>query len=400
MDTRAALEQAALAAIAARADEIVALSRAIHADPEVAFQEFRAAARLSALLEAAGYRVERGVGGLPTAFRATLGTSGPTVAICAEYDALPELGHGCGHNIIAAAAAGAGLALAPLADRLPGRIVLLGTPAEEGGGGKVILLERGGFQGIDVAMMVHPATRNLVDRGSLASLRAEVTYQGQAAHADAPPGSGVSALDGLLTFFATLNALRARLRADARLHGIISEGGTTPTFIPGRAQARFSVRAADHRYAGELLDHVRRIAEGAAQATATTLEFCTAAGYLNMVPNRTLAQAFAANLTRLGRTVTPTTGRERMGSTDMGNVSQVLPAIHAYLTIADEGVSGHSVAFREAAASPRGDAAALDGARALALTAIAVLTDSELLARIRAEFAAQRAAGRVSGLPA
>ncbi|GIW08684.1 MAG: amidohydrolase [Dehalococcoidia bacterium] len=397
--TAAALKQAALAALNDRRHDLIALSRAIHSDPEIAFQETRAAARLADLLAAAGFAVERGVGGLATAFRAEFGSSGPAIGICAEYDALPELGHGCGHNIIAAAAAGAGLALAALGHRLPGRVVVIGTPAEEGGGGKVILLERGVFHGLDAAMMIHPATRNLVDRGSLASLRVEVTFHGRAVHADAPPGSGISALDAMIQLFAGANALRATMLPTARLHGIIVEGGVTPTMVPGRAVARFSVRATERQYAEALRDRFRRIAEGAALATETELEFTVAPGYENMVPNQAIARAFAANLNALGRTVTPTTGHERMGSTDMGNVSQAIPAIHAYLSIAREGISGHSVAFREAACSPEGDQAALDGAAALAMTTIDLLTNRELFRQMQDEFAAQRAAGRVKGLP-
>jgi amidohydrolase len=392
-----ALKQRVLGAVDEYREELIALSRAIHADPEVAFQEVRAAARLTARLEAAGFVVARGVGGLPTAFRAEFGRGSPVIAICAEYDALPELGHGCGHNVIAAAAVGAGLALAALGSRLPGRVVVIGTPAEEGGGGKVILLERGVFDGLDAAMMIHPATRNLVDRGSLASLRVEVTYHGQSVHADAPPGSGTSALDPLIQLFAGANALRAGMLPTARLHGIIVEGGSTPTLLPGRAVARFSVRAPERQYAETLLERFRRVAEAAAIATGAEAQFVVAPGYENMVPNRAIARAFAANLTALGRVVTPTTGNERMGSTDMGNVSQVLPAIHAYLSIAAEGVSGHSIAFREAAGSSGGDAAALDGARALAMTALDLMTDRDLFQQMQEEFAAQRAAGRVKG---
>jgi amidohydrolase len=394
-----ALKQAAVAAVAERREALIALSHAIHGDPEIAFQEVRAAARLTDLLDAAGFAVERGVGELPTAFRATYGTGRPAVGICAEYDALPDLGHGCGHNVIAAAAIGAGLALASLGGRLPGTVVIVGTPAEEGGGGKVILLDRGVFHGLDAALMIHPATRNLVDRGSLASLRVEVTYHGKAVHADAPPGSATNALDAAIQLFAGANTLRASMLPTARLHGIIVEGGKTPTMLPGRAVARFSVRAPERQYAEALLERFRRVAEAAALATGAEAEVAVAPGYENMVPNRAIARAFAANLTALGRKVTPTTGNERMGSTDMGNVSQALPAIHAYLSIADQAISGHSVAFREAAGGPGGDQAVLDGACALAMTALDLMTNPALFREMQAEFAAELAAGRVKGLP-
>ncbi|MFN8535788.1 MAG: amidohydrolase [Dehalococcoidia bacterium] len=386
-------------AVERRADELISLSHAIHADPEVAFQEVRAAERLTRLLEGAGFSVTRGVAGLPTAFRAEIGEGDPAIAICAEYDALPELGHGCGHNVIATAAIGAGVALAAIAARLPGRVVVIGTPAEEGGGGKLILLDHGVFRGIDAAMMIHPATRNLVDRGSLDSTRVEVGYRGEAVHADTPHGSGANPLDAILQLFSGANVMRAGMLPSARLHGIVVEGGESPTLIPGYAGARFSVRAADRQYAATLIERFRRVAEAAAAAAGVEVVIDVGRSYENMVPNLAIARAFGQNLTALGRRVSPTTGNERMGSTDMGNVSQQLPAIHAYLAIADEGVSGHSLRFRDAAGSPRGDQGALDGANALAMTVVDLLTDPNLLGRVRAEFADQRAAGRVRGMP-
>ncbi|MDR7523454.1 MAG: amidohydrolase [Armatimonadota bacterium] len=253
-----------LAAIDAASDDLIALARRIHATPEVGFQEHRAAAWLTETLERHGFRVERGVAGLPTAFRAEVGTQRhPAVAILAEYDALPEIGHACGHNLISTAAVAAGIGLAALREQLPGTAVVLGTPAEEGGGGKVIMLERGAFQGIDAAMMFHPAGYTLATRPSLASYRLAVRFTGKAAHAAAAPHEGTNALDALIQTFVAIGLLRQQTRDDARIHGIITYGGAAPNIIPDRAEALFTVRAADGGYALEVLHRVIHCAEGA-----------------------------------------------------------------------------------------------------------------------------------------
>ncbi|MDR7483913.1 MAG: M20 family metallopeptidase [Armatimonadota bacterium] len=376
-----------LGAIDAASDDLIALARRIHAAPEVAFQEHQAAAWLTETLERHGFRVERSVAGLPTAFRAEIGTQRhPAVAILAEYDALPEIGHACGHNLISTAAVAAGIGLAALREQLPGTAVVLGTPAEEGGGGKVIMLERGAFQGIDAAMMFHPAGYTLATRPSLASYRLAVKFTGKAAHAAAAPHEGTNALDALIQTFVAIGLLRQQTRDDARIHGIITYGGAAPNIIPDRAEALFTVRAADSGYALEVLHRVIHCAEGAALATGATLEHTVRKGYEAIKPNRTLAEVFSRHLETLGWPQDPPPERNRMGSTDMGDVSQVIPSIHPYVSIGPRDLAGHSVEFREAAVSERGFAAMLAAAKAMALTAYDILTQPGLLAAARREF--------------
>ena len=380
-------------------DELLAASHAIHADPEIAFQEHRASARLADALKRGGFTVQRGVGGLETAFRAELaGTrSGPTVAILAEYDALPDVGHGCGHNIIATSALGAGLALARCGNDFAGRIVVIGTPAEEGGGGKVILAQAGVFGDVDAAMMIHPSTRNLVLRGSLANSRLDLTFHGIAAHAASSPDKGINALEAVIQTFVGVNAKRLQMRHDARVHGIITHGGDAVNIIPSRAAAKFSVRARDRAYQRELVQILRQAAEGAATATGARLEWSEERGYDNMVPNPTIAELFDQNMRSLGLDVVSPEPNERMGSTDMGDISQLMPALHAYFAIAPEETPGHSIAFAEAAASESGDAAVINAAKSLAMTAADLLAEPLLLERAKAEYGQMLADGRVAG---
>ncbi len=377
-----------LAAIDAASNELIDLARRIHANPEVAFQERQSSALLTAALERHGFRVERGIAGLETAFRAevTGASARPTVAILAEYDALPEIGHACGHNLICTAALGAGIGLAAVRQRLPGRTLVLGTPAEEGGGGKVIMLQRGAFESVDAAMMFHPAGYTLSGRPSLASYRLSLKFLGKAAHAAAAPHEGVNALDAMIQTFSSIGLLRQQVRDDARIHGIITYGGAAPNIIPDRAEAVFTVRAIDNAYARELLDRVIDCAQGAAQATGATLEHTFRKGYDAIKPNRTLAATFSRHLEALGFKQDTPPERPRMGSTDMGDVSQVVPSIHPYITIGPKDLPGHTVEFREAAISERGFAAMLAAAKAMALTACDVLTKPELMAQARREF--------------
>jgi amidohydrolase len=384
-----------LAAIDAASTELVDLARRIHATPEVAFQERQASVWLTETLARHGLRTQRGVADLETAFRAEAPgpKAGPTVAILAEYDALPEIGHACGHNLICTAAVGAGIGLAALRDRLPGRAVVLGTPAEEGGGGKVIMLERGAFEGIDAAMMFHPAGYTLAERPSLASYRLALKFTGKAAHAAAAPHEGINALDALIQTFSAIGLLRQQLRDDARVHGIITYGGAAPNIIPDRAEAVFTARATDSGYAKAVLERVIACAQGAALATGATLEHTVRKGYDAIKPNRPLADAFSKHLERLGWQPDKPPDRPRMGSTDMGDISQVIPSIHPYVSIGPKSLAGHTVEFREAALSERGLAAMLAAAKAMALTAYDVLAQPDLLAAARREFNGTTAAG-------
>jgi amidohydrolase len=387
-----ALKEVVSAQVDARRDELVHISDTIHANPELGFAEFEAAALLTGMLEQAGFAVERGVAGMETAFVASLAgrDEGPTIAFLAEYDALPGLGHACGHNIIGTAALGAGMATAAVLPKLAGTIQVIGTPAEEGGGGKAIMVDAGVFQEIDAALMIHPGGRNLLGRGALTAIPLRIAFRGKPAHAASVPDEGINALDGVLLTFGGINALRQHLRDDVRIHGIISHGGEAPNIVPEYAEAHFIVRAADTPYAGEVLEKVRACAEGAALATGARLEFeQSGPRYDARLPNPKLVSLFGANLEALGLKVVLATGGERMGSSDIGNVSQIVPTIHPYIAICGEEVGGHTAEFREAAASPAGHAGLLNAAKALAMTAVDLLAAPANLAEAKKRFAEQ-----------
>jgi len=392
MPNASELKQRVIATIDALRDDLINISTTLHAHPEIAFQEFQAAALLCQTLEAHGFTVERGVGGLETAFRAaTRGTGdGPTIAILAEYDALPELGHACGHNIIAASALGAGIAVRAALEQLPGRVLVIGTPAEEGGGGKLILLEQGVFADVDAAMMVHPASYTMTARPSLASNRLTIEFTGKAAHAAAAPEDGINALEAVLLTFNNVNALRLHLKPDARVHGIITHGGTAANIIPDYAAAEFSVRAAQQSYAQEVLQRVVQCAEAGGMATGAQLKYTIKPGYAEIIPNPTLSRLFTENWRAIGVEVHDPRPNERMGSTDMGNVSQALPALHPYIAIAPDGTGGHTLEFLAAAISPAGHEALLNAAKAMAMTTIDLLSSPELLQQVKQDFAASK----------
>jgi len=366
------------------------VSEYVFAHPELKFEETLAARRLAEELEQDGFPVERGAAGLPTALRALhpAASEGPTVAVIAEYDALPDLGHACGHNLIAAAALGAALAVGRIKAKLPGRLLFLGTPAEEGGGGKISMIEAGLFRGVDAAMMFHPAPFTTVGHGSLAITEVRIEFRGVAAHASAWPEKGINALDAVIQTFNGINALRQHLRDGSRIHGIITHGGVKPNIVPDYAAAEFYVRAADSAYRDELFEKLRRCAEGAARATGAGLEYSVlSVPYKAMRLNRPLDQAFARNLERVGwdLDVPPGTGFP-LGSTDMADVSHVVPSIHPYLAICDSGVAGHSRPFAEASRSERGHAAMLVAAKAMAATTVDLFTTPELVRAAWSEF--------------
>jgi amidohydrolase len=401
MPSRSPLHTRALDAIDEHRDGLIELSLRIHATPELGYQERQASTWLATFLEGAGFQVERGYGGLETAYRAEAAGSrdGPTVAILSEYDALPDIGHACGHNLIAIMGVAAAIGVRAALDGLPGRLAAIGTPAEEGGGGKVAILRAGGFDDVDVAMMVHPSSRTLAARTSLASNRVDVEFQGKAAHAAAQPDRGINALDGIIQTFNAVNAMRQQLRPDARVHGIVTSGGSAANIIPEYAASKWSVRALDRVYQQEVLRRFIACAEGAAKATGTTVKITVHenAGYENMIASTPLAERWAAHLADLGVPVMSTAPDERMGSTDMGNVSQMVPSIHPYIAIAPEGTPGHSTAFRDAASTPQALESALAAAKAMALTAVDLLADRSLYERAREEFERRRAEGVVKG---
>jgi amidohydrolase len=307
------------------------------------------------------------------------------VAILGEYDALPELGHACGHNLIAAGALGAALAVASVKRDVPGRLVFLGTPAEEGGGGKVVMIEAGAFRGVDAAMMFHPASFTAVDHGSLAITEVRLEFRGVAAHASASPGKGINALDAVIQTFNGINALRQHIRDGARIHGIITNGGAKPNIVPEYAAAEFYVRAAETAYRDELLGKLERCAKGAALAAGATFSMSEISPpYKAMRPNRALGAAFTRNLESLGWAFDA--DDLPFGSTDMGDVSQAVPAIHAYVAICDRAIAFHSRGFAEASQSEQGHQGMLAAAKAMAMTAVDVLTSADLVRTMQREF--------------
>ena len=364
------------------------LARNIHRNPELRFQEHKAAAWIAELVRARGYAVETGAGGLPTALLARAGKQGgPRVAILAEYDALPEIGHACGHNLIAAGGVGAYLAAAEVAEELGGEVVLLGTPAEEGGGGKVRMLEAGVFEGIEAAMMFHPFDRDILAHPALANGWTSFTFKGRPAHAAAAPHLGQSALTACRDTFHLIDGQRVHFRDGVRVHGFVTNGGQAVNIIPEDAACEFSVRARDEGERARVQAIVERCARAAAMASDVELTVSTRRGYRDMVNNMTMARCFGAHLGRMGREARETDPRVGAGSTDMGDVSHAVPSIHPYLAVVDEGGPLiHQHEFVAAAGSERGFATALVAAKALARTAAELLGDAGLRAKVRAEW--------------
>jgi amidohydrolase len=376
------------AAVERLGDELESLSHRIHDHPELGYQEVKASGWLTEFLAEQGFKVERGVAGVDTAFRATIeGGDGPTIAILCEYDALPAIGHACGHNVIATAGVGAGAALAAVREKLPkGRIHVIGTPAEEGGGGKVRLIRGGVFSDVDAAMMIHGWDRWVPHQDLLGVVRVGFEFTGKAAHASADPWEGVNALDGVIQTFNNVGMLRQQVRPDARIHGIVTSGGAAPNIIPELAAAMFYVRAASLEYLEQLQARVIACAEGAATATGCTVKTTLYDNtYEPMKRNRTLADAFRLNMQRVGVPESPEL-KERLGSSDVGNVSQVIPTIQPYVKIAPEGTPWHSRAFAEAAVSPLAREGMLAAAKVMAMTTLDLLAEPGLLDRAKQEF--------------
>lgn len=367
--------------------ELVELSLKIHTNPEPGFKEEKASNWLTEYLTRNGFEVAKGICGLPTAFKAVFGGGKPVIALLAEYDALPDVGHACGHNIIAASAVGAAVACKPVVGACGGTIAVLGTPAEELFGGKVIMLNAGAFEGIDIAMIVHPGIRNMVTAEALACASLEVRFYGKAVHAAAYPEKGINALEAMILAFNAINSLRQHIKDRARIHGIITHGGEAANVIPAYSAATFLVRAPDYAYLEELKQKVLDCFKGAGLATGARLEYKWGEiVYAPMKNNSVLAQLFAQNLESLGRKVVPFEPHFGFGSTDVGNVSQIIPVIHPSVAIAPPDVLLHSVEFAQLAASEVGHAGLLDAAKALAMTVVDILGQPEVLGKIRQEF--------------
>ena len=383
-----ALKRRVADAVERLGDELTALSLDIHAHPELAFEETHAADRVGRFLTEQGFKVEAGVGGIPTAFRASLETGpGPTLAILCEYDALPGVGHACGHNVIAAAGAGAGAALMAARDGLPsGRVVVIGTPAEERGGGKGCLVEAGLFRDVDAAMMIHGFDRTLLHQDLLGVARVTFEWEGRAAHASVDPWEGVNALDACIATFNGVAMLRQQMRPDCRIHGVVTEGGIAGNIIPERAVADFNVRGPSLEAMWALHRRVVACAEAAALATATRLTVTRHPDvYEPMRRNQGLLDVFAANLGASGLAEGPA-APDRLASSDIGNVSQVTPTIHAWVQIAALGTAIHTREFAGAAAAPSARLGLLAGAKLMALSAVDLLADPSRLRVIKEEF--------------
>ena len=381
------LKALVISEVDAHSSQLNELSSSIHAHPEICFKETKAAAWLGQYLTENGFSIEKGVCGLPTAFRASYGKGKPAIGILAEYDALPGLGHACGHNLIAACAVGAAVAVRPAIDRLGGEVIVIGTPAEETGGGKIIMAEQGSFADVDIAMMVHPGVQNCATIQALACQVLKVEFQGKAAHAAARPEAGINALEAMLQSFNAINSLRQHIRDKARIHGIITDGGQAANIVPDHSAATFIVRAEDDTYLDELKQKLINCFIGAATASGARLKYHWQENpYAPMRNNLTLARLFQQNMESLGRKMGKTGSSDAVFSTDMGNVSQQVPSIHPMVAIAPEEISLHSPQFASAAASDEGGQAILDAAKALAMTTVDLLANPAKVAEVKAEF--------------
>jgi len=373
--------------VEAQKQEFIQLSLKIHDNPELGFQERKASSWLTSYLEGNGFQVEKCVAGLPTAFRATYGQGSPRIALLAEYDALPEMGHGCGHNIIAASAVGAGVAGKLAIDNLGGSVIVLGTPGEEVLGGKIDMVKASVFEKVDIAMMVHPNTHNLVTTQALACISLDVEFFGKPAHAAAQPHKGINALEALILAFNGINSLRQHIKGEARIHGIITDGGEAPNIVPAHSAARFLIRALNNNYLDELKEKVLSCFKGASLTSGAKLEYRWGDRiYAPMKNNMTLARLFKQNLESLGCHTEVFDPRFGFGSTDMGNVSQVVPSIHPMVAIASPGVLVHTPEFASAAASEAGHKGLLDAAKAMAMTVVDILGQPGILDEIKREF--------------
>lgn len=375
-------------------DTFYDVSKYIGQNPELGHEEFKACKALTDVLKEQGFTVEIGTCDLPTAFTAVYDSQkpGPSIGFMAEYDALPDLGHACGHNLIGTMSIAAGIGLSKAVAERGGKVYVYGTPAEETRGGKVTMAEQGIFNHLDVAMMVHPYYCHQKSGRSLAMDAIQFEFFGKSAHAAAAPHEGINALDGVLQTFNSINALRQHVKPDVRIHGVITEGGKAANVVPDYAVAQFYVRASTRAYVDEVTEKVKACANGAALATGTKLKISNYEfSYDDMQTNQTLSDVYTNNLISLGvseQSITEDQGDH--GSLDMGNVSQVVPAIHPYIQICDDYFVCHTHEFREAALSEQGREAMILGAQTMALTGYDVLTNQTLLQKIKEEFNATK----------
>jgi amidohydrolase len=366
-------------------DRLVELSHRIHANPELGFHEERASGWLCDTLDAAGFDVRRGAFDIPTAFVARAGSGPLHIAICAEYDCLPGIGHACGHNIIASAAAGAGIAAARVAGELGLTVSVIGTPAEEGGGGKILLLDRGAFDGVHASMMVHPAPADVAEPPIIAVSHFDVKYTGKESHASSYPEIGINAADALTVAQVAIGLLRQHIRQTDRIHGIVTKGGEAPNIVPAHTSAKYYVRSKTMDQLASIRAKVDRCFEAGATATGCTLEIVEAeAPYAHMQHDHELAQLYQANAEALGRTFRDfgPLAERWAGSTDMGNISLAMPAIHPMIGIDSLPAVNHQPEFTEQCATESADRAVIDGALAMAWTAIDIASDGHVRERL------------------
>lgn len=386
----------AVEAVDAVAGRLVDLSLRLHGNVELSFQEVRASTWLCDLLEEEGFAVERGLGSLPTAFRATAGPGdGPTIAFLCEYDGLPGYGHSCGHNVVAAAGAGAGIGLKSVIEQLGGTVVVLGCPGEEGGGGKHVLRDEGFFEGLDAMMLVYPGMDDIPDSRVVTPARGDIQFFGRAAHGAARPELGVNALDAMVLAYSAIGALRQQLPSDTRIHGIITDGGTLPMVVPDHTQAVFMVRANTAERVEAVLPRVRACFEAAATATGCRLEAEWSKDVdPPLLSNQALAAVYGSNLAAVGRTPQPRDELSGAWSGDTSAVSWLVPTIQPQLAMTGRDVPPHSHEFHAASATPEAARAVRDAAVVLALTAVDLLASPTTLQAVAEEHARSVARAR------
>lgn len=390
-----AIKQRVCAEVDRHADTLLHASHEIHAHPELNYEEHFAHDLLTDILRQSGHATTAHAYGVDTAFEAVVGEHGPTIAVLCEYDALPGIGHACGHNVIATAGLGAGLAAAAVAEQLGGRLRIMGTPAEEGGGGKIAMARRGAFDGVDAAMMVHPADADLIAMDCIALQSLRMHYQGRAAHAAAAPWEGRNALDAAVLGYMNVAALRQHIRPSERIHGVFTKGGDKANIVPAEAEMDWIIRSATIETLQPLKQRVLTALESSAVACGcTSSHVWQGHTYADMIDNGPMVAAYVANAARVGRTVVDPAalGRKVTGSTDMGNISYLVPSIHPMIKVAADGVAIHTLDFAEWARSGDGDKAVLDGAKAMAMTVVDLWADAALRDATATAFASRPAA--------
>ena len=370
-------------------EELVKLSKDIHQTPELAFEEYKSAEFIIELLKKHGFTIEEKIGKMDTAFRGRfkVGSGGPVVAYLAEYDALPEIGHACGHNLIAATSVGAAIALSKVMSEknIAGEVILLGTPAEEGGGGKILLLNEGEFEGVEYVLMTHPSVYNMINRGGLATTKVTVTYHGVAAHSAAAE-NGVNALQGVIQTFNLIDSIRARMPNKTNINGIITAGGSATNIIPDYAQCKFSVRNATFGDLKIVVAMIKDVVKNIEGLLGVRAEVETSLVYSERYCNLAIDERWKQYMEEQGETVLYPDPDAKIGSSDIGNVTLKVPAIHAYVKITDERVAAHNVAFTKISATDQAHTATIKAVKALAATGLDIMVDESFRAEINKEF--------------